>query len=83
MSSGMFSDLCKQFNQYEDSLEIELGHGQNGEYVLFIAKEKRFPKRTIMNHPKGDTVVNVREAVNMSFGLKYLYMFTSNISDTV
>jgi hypothetical protein len=57
MSSGMFSDMCKQFNQYEDSIEIEIGHGQSGEYVVFIAKEKRFPKRTITTNSK--TVVNV------------------------
>jgi hypothetical protein len=60
MSSGLFTDLCKQFNQYEDSIEIELGHNHNGEYVLFVAKEKRFPKRTIMNDHRGETVVNVK-----------------------
>jgi hypothetical protein len=60
MSSGMFSDLCKQFSQYEESIEIELGHNNNGEYVIFLAKEKRFPKRTIMNDQKGNYVINVK-----------------------
>jgi hypothetical protein len=82
MGSHMFNDLCKQFFQNDESIEIETGNYPE-QYFIFMANTKKLPRRTIRNDNNGNTVVEVKEPFKAAFSLKYLNLFTSTISDTV
>jgi hypothetical protein len=78
----MFNDLCKQFSQNDEAIEIETGNYPEP-YYIFMAYTKKLPRRTIRNDNNGNTILEVKEPVKASFALRYLNLFTSTISDTV